>query len=71
VYVDDLLLAGTSDAIAQFLNITRKCFRSKDLGQPKLLLGLEIDYLDNGFKLHPRTYVEAVLRHYRLDQYNG
>jgi hypothetical protein len=71
VYVDDLLLAGTSDAIAQFLDLTRKRFRFKDLGRPKLLLGLEIDYLDNGVELHQRTYVEAILRRYKLDQCNG
>jgi hypothetical protein len=71
VYVDDLLLAGTSDAITQFLDLTHKRFRFKDLGRPKLLLGLEIDYLDNGVKLHQRTYVEAILRRYRLDQCNG
>jgi hypothetical protein len=32
VYVDDLLLAGTSDAITQFLDLTHKRFRFKDLG---------------------------------------
>jgi hypothetical protein len=71
VYVNDLVLAGTSDAIAQFLDLTRKRFRFKDLGRPKLLLGLEINYLDNGVKLHQRTYVKAILRRYRLDQCNG
>ena len=71
MYVDDLLLAGTSDAIVQFLNLTRKRFRFKDLGRPKLLLGLEIDYLNNRVKLHQRTYVEAVLRRYGLNRCNG
>lgn len=70
IYVDDVLMAGTNPATSAFMKAAGGKFKFKDLGRPKMLLGLEIDYGDS-LRLHQRTYTMAVLRRYGMDQYNG
>jgi transposase InsO family protein len=71
IYVDDVLMAGTPEATSAFLDKAGGRFKIKDLGQPRLLLGLEIDYTDNGIRLHQRAYAQSILRQYGMENCNG
>lgn len=73
VYVDRVLMTGTPTAISAFMATAGERFRMKDLGRPKMLLGLEFDYDDDNRRvyLHQRTYARAILRRYSIDKCNG
>ena len=72
VYVDDCLLAGRETDIQHFMTAAGDRFKFKDLGRPRLLLGLEFDYGDDGsVHLHQRTFAISVLRRYGMAQCNG
>ena len=78
IYVDDVLMAGEPEAVTAFMTAAGQRFRMKDLGRPKLLLGLEFDYDDDvdgnrrrRIYLHQRTYINAVLRRYDMDKCNA
>ncbi|KAH3957096.1 hypothetical protein HBH51_231200 [Parastagonospora nodorum] len=71
IYVDDVLMAGTPKAISAMLDATRARFKFRDMGRPRLLLGLEIDHHADHVKLHQRTYIAAILRRYGMDNCNG
>ena len=47
IYVNDVLITRTPLIINRFILAITKRFRFKDLGKPRLILGLEIDYLDD------------------------
>lgn len=53
------------------LNETGNRFKFKDLGRPKLILGLEIEHNNLGVKLHQKTYIAAMLHRYQIDNCNG
>lgn len=64
VYVNDVLIASTPSAINYMLNETGNRFKFKDLGRPKLILGLEIKYNNLSVKLHQKIYIAAMLHRY-------
>lgn len=71
IYVDDVLMTGSDKAIESFLTTVKARFAFKDLGRPKLMLGLEIEYLnDNRIRLHQNTYAKSVLRRYGMENCN-
>ncbi|KAK6586058.1 hypothetical protein PZA11_001115 [Diplocarpon coronariae] len=75
VYVDDVLMAGTTLAISTMITRTSARFKFRDMGKPKLLLGLEIEdsqpYGTRLIQLHQRTYIAAILRRYGMSECNG
>lgn len=71
IYVDDVLLTGLTAEMSTFIRAVSDRFKFKDLGRPKLLLGLELDYHDRQIRLHQRTYASAILRRYGMQACNG
>ena len=62
VYVDDVLIIGTSeDDILQVKRFLHSVFSIKDLGYAKYFLGLEIARSPKGMFLHQRKYVLDIL----------
>ena len=57
VYVDDVILAGTSLSEFSFIkNILHTSFQIKDLGQLKYFLGLEVSHSKSGISICQRKY---------------
>ncbi|GAA0153319.1 transmembrane signal receptor [Lithospermum erythrorhizon] len=62
VYVDDLIIAGSSHlTIQQLKNYLHKCFHMKDLGCLKYFLGIEVARGNDGLYISQRKYVLDVL----------
>jgi len=73
VYVDDLLLVGSSmDAINKIKKALRKRFEMKDLGEAKVILGLEIsrDKTLGTLKLSQGKYAGQVLEKFGMAECN-
>ena len=73
VYVDDILMTGTPSRISAFIVAAGDRFKLKDLGTPKIILGLEIDHIKENRQvlLHQQTYVMALLQRYGMKNCNG
>ena len=52
IYVDDLNIIGTSNAIEDVVAMLRCQFEMKDLDLTTFCLGLQIEHLSNGILLH-------------------
>jgi hypothetical protein len=62
VYVDDVIIAGTSLHEFQYIkNISHSSFKIKDLGQLKYFLGLEVAHSSLGISLCQRKYCMDLL----------
>jgi len=73
VYVDDLLLVGSSmEAINKIKKALRKRFEMKDLGEAKVILGLEIsrDKTLGTLKLSQGKFVRQVLEKFGMAECN-
>ena len=58
VYVDDLNLVGTPEALTRTTNYLKNEFEMKDLGKTKFCLGLQIEHFPNGVLVHQSTYIK-------------
>ena len=61
IYVDDILIAGSNQTIIDAAkSILIKKFTMKDMGQPKLFLGINIDQISNGFRISLNDFISKV-----------
>lgn len=66
LYVDDLLIFGTSMRIIEFTkSLLKKNFEMKDLGEADVILGMKITRTCDGIFLDQAHYVEKILRKYK------
>lgn len=68
VYVDDVLMAGTTDQVSAQMEEAGGRFKFKDLGRPKMLSGLEIEFHGDGVRLYQQTDAQAILRRYGISK---
>ncbi|KAG7556653.1 Retrotransposon Copia-like N-terminal [Arabidopsis suecica] len=62
VYVDDILIASTSDSlVAELKTQLSSAFQLRDLGPPKFFLGIKIARTDEGISLNQRKYILDLL----------
>lgn len=68
IYVDDILIAGDTEAeIFNLKNMLSHVFHMKDLGYVNYFLGLEIDRSSAGFFVSQRKYVRNLLKEFHMD----
>jgi len=51
-FVDDILLTGTDQGIETFVEERSREFKTRDLGTPKLLLGIQIECCKDKLIIH-------------------
>ena len=68
LYVDDLNLIGTPEALIKIANYLKKEFEMKDLGKTRYYLGLQIEYCLNVVLIHQSSYTEKVLKRFYMDK---
>ena len=71
IYVDDLNLIGTSEAVSKAKKMLSKEFEMKDLGKLSHCLGLQVEHLPSGIFVHQSTYVKNVLTKYNMAMSNN
>lgn len=71
LYVDDILLTGSDDdLLSKLLTALNRLFAMKNMGKPKLFLGIEIEQYTEGIFLHQRAYAEDVLHQAAMSDCN-
>lgn len=72
VYVDDLLIVGTSEQlIAKLKDSLNLAFTIKDLGYAKYFLGLEVARSPDGIFVNQRKYIMDILSYTKLSRAKG
>jgi hypothetical protein len=64
LFVDDLLLTGDQKAIEDFVRECCNEFNTRDMGTPRLFLGIHIDYRDGKTILHQKAYIKRILERF-------
>jgi hypothetical protein len=64
LFVDDLLLTDDQEAIEKFVQECCNEFNTRDMGTPRLFLGIHIDHQDGKVKLHQKTYIKRILERF-------
>lgn len=69
IYVDDLLIAYSCDRkLAQIKTILNEKFEMKDLGEPELLLGMQIQRQGGDIiKIHQEKYIDKILKKFNME----
>src|SRR5207249_3280495 len=70
VYVDDLNLTGTRRAVNEAKSKLMQEFDMKDMGEPKLCLGLQIERTGDGVFLHQRNLIVKILKRFNMSGSN-
>ena len=71
VYVDDLLLLGTIEALDRFKRTIAKRFKCKDLGQARYLLGLELQFTPKAIIITQAAYAKRILEKFGMADCNA
>ncbi|CAM6093955.1 unnamed protein product [Calypogeia fissa] len=66
IYVDDLNLFGTNKIMMETIQLLKRVFETRDLGQTKFCLGLQFKHLPHGIFLHQSTYTRRVLKQFNM-----
>jgi hypothetical protein len=68
-HVDDLLCAGEGDAVDEFMTALAKCFPIKDMGEPKLFLGMKVTKTAEGsYTWCQDAYLERLLEKFDMSK---
>jgi hypothetical protein len=70
VYVDDTIITGTPSEIDRAKKFLNSEFRMKDLGELKLLLGIEIERTKTQLKATQQRYIASVLERFGMKDCN-
>jgi hypothetical protein len=68
LFVDDILLTGTDQGIDAFVKECCREFKTRDLGTPKLFLGIQIERNKNKIVIHQRNYIRRLLERFNVPE---
>jgi hypothetical protein len=72
VYIDDLIFYELDQSmIADLISELEKRFEVKNLGNATWLLGIYIEYNEDGITLSQTAYIEKLLRRYGMKKFNS
>ena len=67
VYVDNLNIIGTTNAISKIVSQLKGEFEMKDLGETTSCLGLQIEHVAGSIFLHQSLYTRKLLKRFSMD----
>lgn len=71
IYVDDITLYGeSSDLMDQTINLLKSEFKVNDMGLLHWLLGIRIDFTDDGITLSQSAFIDKLLTKFRMEDCN-
>ena len=68
LFVDDILLTGTDQGIEAFVKECSREFKTRDLGTPKLFLGIQIERTKDKVIIHQRNYIKRLLERFNAPE---
>jgi transposase InsO family protein len=64
LFVDDILLTGTDGGIKESVKEITREFKVRDLGTPRLFLGIHVDRQEDRVILHQQSYIDRLLERF-------
>jgi hypothetical protein len=68
LYVDDNIILGKKDEVKKMKELLSKYFKMKDLGEVKLILGMEIERDKKGIRIYQRDYIRKILDKFGMSE---
>jgi hypothetical protein len=68
IYVDDISIFGTRKITSETVDLLKRTFEMKDVGQPNFCLGIQFEYLTDGIFIHQSTYTRKLLKQFNMDK---
>jgi len=62
VYVDDIILTGTDEAITETKYKIKEHFKIKDIGDVDFIIGIKFQKISNVYILHQNRYINNILK---------
>jgi hypothetical protein len=62
IFVDDLNIIGTKQAVAMAKQMLKEKFKMKDLGKLSHCIGLQVEHYDEGIFVHQSPYLQNILK---------
>jgi hypothetical protein len=63
IFVDDILvMSKTKQVYERFRDLLKTVFKINELGKPKHVLGVRVEFVKNGISLSQRQYIEEIVR---------
>ncbi|MBW0551688.1 hypothetical protein O181_091403 [Austropuccinia psidii MF-1] len=66
IHVDDLAIFGPN--LDYFKKEIKEIFDMKDLGEARLLLGIKVNHLQDGFSLDQEHYINELAKKYKINE---
>ena len=71
IYIDDILIMSrTKQVYERFWDLLKTEFKIKELGKPKHILGVRVEFVKNGISLSQRQYIEEIVRTFSFHKGN-
>jgi len=67
VYVDDILIAGTSNEINIAKESIKQKFNIKDIGDIEFVIGIKFNKITDGYILHQSRYINDILNKFNTN----
>jgi len=67
--VDDITLFGAAGELKeQTINVLKTEFKVNDMGELNWLLGIQINFTDEGITLSQMTFIDKILNHFSMQE---
>ena len=71
VHVDDCLCVGQEAKVKWFAGMMTRVFMMEDLGRPSRMLGIDIEWTNQGVVLRQTGYIDKILKRFGMDKCHG
>jgi len=68
LFVDDILLTGTDQGIEDFVKECSREFKTRDLGTPRLFLGIQIERNGDKIIIYQQSYIRRLLERFNAPE---
>ena len=69
VYVDDIIVASTSEEVSKTKSLIKENFEATDVGEVDYIMGIKFVKCKDGYFIHQKKYLEDILNKSEINKY--
>jgi len=69
VYVDDIIVAGTSEEVNKTKSLIKENFEATDVGEVDYIIGIKFVKCKDGYFIHQKKYLEDILNKFEINKF--